>query len=158
MAAVQEPSAAPFNWLVRLSFLCLFAPFVWMKVDHGCTATRYAHVPDVWILGGWITGKDMLWPGILHAWIAQTAGIVIVHGLFRAVRRWRIRPLVAVSMLIPALVMMAVFPLWISTYVNGVIHNSDGVCFIIQYTPGWLLCGALMALTAWTIAGLYRRA
>lgn len=108
-------------------------------------------MPDVWILGGYIIGKWIFWWGILFAWIGQTLGILLYYALFHAAYRMRSDAGLVVVSLIPAGILLAFFPFWTSIYVEGVIDNSDEVCFFTHYSIGWLIYGAIACLTSWLI-------
>lgn len=89
------------------------------------------------IQGGYIHGKYILWPGILYAWIAQCVGILLFCGFVVGARCARRKPFLMKAILSPALLLLTLFPIWMDFYVDGVLGNSDGVCFTKHLSVGW---------------------
>ncbi|HQW98630.1 MAG TPA: hypothetical protein PLS30_06715 [Flavobacteriales bacterium] len=137
MQVTEDPLRWTFKWLIRLSLLTLISPFIWLEVDPSCCAIGRGNVPDVWIQGGYIHGKYILWPGILYAWIAQCVGILLFCGFVVGARCARRKPFLMKAILSPALLLLTLFPIWMYFYVDGVLGNSDGVCFTKHLSVGW---------------------
>jgi hypothetical protein len=119
-----------FRILSAISALCgiiiLFLPVVWMEIGPEGIAYYGPDVPDIYIYGGVITGKDLSWMPILVAMLFQFAFILI--GIFTSVAN-------CLSMWIPwrAIVvtwfqtgLLILFPFWMTLYTSHVINNSDG--------------------------------
>ena len=129
------------KWALILTFLCLPAPFVYMPI--GPEGYRYygPDVPDIWILGAYIFGKDTSFYGIGIAWkwqlffILYTAlGVVFFQMSQR--RFW----------LFQNLLLLLLFPFWLYAYTGGVINNSDGADLSVYPMPGLLLWLAVLWL------------
>src|SRR6476659_7886494 len=58
-------------------FLSLFFPFVFMKIGPEGYLNYGPHVPDIYIFGGYILGKDVSWWGINFAYKFQLALITV---------------------------------------------------------------------------------
>ena len=103
--------------------------------------------PDVWILGGFITWKDLSFPPLGMAWIVQAAGILLFNGCVW-VAMWRRTTLaLASSFLGLGCILLASFPFWMMAYVDGGMGNSDGLKFFTHFSVGWLVYGAIVWLT-----------
>ncbi len=140
-----------FSKLLHLSMftlcaLCLFLPFVYMKIGPGGYEFYGPDVPDIWIYGGDIFGKDKGFWGIQFAYLFQR--MVIVFYLLITLLSYRFVTTER-SILIPSsvnLLLLLLFPMWMEAYVEGVVGNSDGADLTIYYTYGWWLYGALVVL------------
>lgn len=95
-------------------------------------------VPDIYIYGGAITGKDLAFTPILIAMLLQFAFILI--GIFLSVvncfGEWNRARAIGTTWFQTALLLF--FPCWMSDYVGGVICNSDGAAsdLTIHYGSG----------------------
>lgn len=141
----------PFKWLQWLTLLTLPAPFIWLEVGPR-GFINYGHdVPDIYILGGFITGKDLGWLPILGACIAQFAGIVCSFACVVAAMRASHDHHLATQFLVVNAALLGLFPLWLDAYVEGVIHNSDGADLTVHPRVGLLLYVAACVLTLWLL-------
>jgi fumarate reductase subunit D len=131
-----------------LSVLCLPAPFVFMKIGPGGYAFYGADVPDIYILGGFILGKDISWWGISFAWKFQLICLLVFTGI--SLMMWRRTYTSGVSSSLNAvrILLLLLFPLWVSLYSNGVKSNSDGADLTVYPHIGWILYGLILLLTA----------
>lgn len=129
------------QWSLFLNLLSLPAPFVWMKI--GPEAYKYygPDVPDIWILGAYILGKDTRWPPIGFAWKWQLAFILIT-----AFCTWRYLRKPNKLLLWFNLCWLILFPLWLEIYSEGVISNSDGADLSVYPMPGLLLWAGMLGL------------
>jgi hypothetical protein len=117
-----------------LSLLCLPAPFVFMKIGPAGYRLYGPDVPDIWILGAYILGKDTSFWGIGIVWkwqlffIAYTAASLWFYHITRF-GYW----------LYQNLIFLLLFPIWLYAYTGGVINNSDGADLSVYPMPGLLL-------------------
>lgn len=135
-----------------LNLLCLPAPFVWMKI--GPEGYKYygPDVPDIWILGAYILGKDTRWWAIGLAWKWQLAFMLIT-----AFCSWRYLRKPNKLLLWFNMLWLILFPLWLNIYTGGVKNNSDGADLSIYPMPGLLLWAAIIALHAAELWKLHRK-
>lgn len=108
-----------------LATVLLGVPFLWLKIGAAGYAFYGPDVPDVYILGAIILGKDRSFFGINVAYKFQFAVIVyfIFSNLFMTLLlKMRILLIIIHSLNISLLVL---FPIWLWLYTRGVIHNSD---------------------------------
>ena len=126
-----------------LTVLSIFLPFVYM--DIGPMGYRYygPNVPDIYICGGYIFGKDTSFWGINVAYKIQL-GLI----LFIAYNQWRFLNNKSVKRLIINTLMLLFFPIWLEAYVGGVVCNSDGADLTIYWhsMPGIWVWGMVIAL------------
>ena len=147
----RELSERPFRWLLGLTLLTLPAPFVWLEIGPRGFEHYGPDVPDVYILGGFITGKDLGWLPILGACIAQFAGIVCSYACVFFARRASHDPHLATQFLVVNAALLMLFPLWLSAYMEGVINNSEGAFMITHPQVGLLLYVAICVLMVWLL-------
>lgn len=138
-----------------LSVLALFTPFIWIKIGPQGIAFYGPDVPDIYILGATILGKDRSFPGIAFAIRFQLVlGLCFILCSGLAVmwsrRRTLVRGLAHVQ-----IALLLLFPFWLGLYVNGVIHNSDGAAADLRVYPhiGFLVYILLFALSINTFVG-----
>jgi len=136
-------SAMPLRikWTFVLALLCLPAPFVYMPIGPEGYIYYGPHVPDIWILGAYILGKDTSFFGIGIAWkwqlglILYTALSVLFYGMSRRLF-W----------LFQNVLLLLLFPFWLYAYTGGVMNNSDGADLSVYPMPGLLLWLAVLLL------------
>jgi hypothetical protein len=147
MKWIVHRTERPFKWLLWSTILTLPAPFVWLQIGE----LGYVHygpdVPDVYILGGFITGKDLSFFGILYAWIAQFTGIALSILCVTLAKRFRHYRAPALLFLLLNALLLSAFPFWLPAYVEGVIHNSDMTFMTAHPHIGLLLYVACCVLT-----------
>jgi len=119
-----------------LSMMTLLLPFIWLEI--GPLGKQYygPNVPDIYIFGATILGKDRSFWGINFAYKFQL--IVIIYYTFAAL--WTIKILdkrkVALTLTIGNLILLILFPFWLYIYTDGVISNSDGATTDIEIHLG----------------------
>ena len=133
------------------------APFIWLEVGPSGFEWYGPDVPDIYILGGFITGKDLAWKPILDGFIAQFAGIML--SFLAALLAWRFAryPVLAVLLLVFNTALLAVFPKWLYAYTVGVIHNSDNADLTVHPHIGLIIYLAICWLTFHLLIDLVRR-
>ena len=140
---------AVLSFSALLGITLLFVPIVWMEIGPLGIAYYGPEVPDIYIYGGFISGKDLNWTGISFAMIFQV--VMIVAGIFFEVISLVILPhnrnaSQAWHGISTALLLL--FPLWMYMYANGVIHNSDGAAadLTVHYEFGLGIYAVLLML------------
>lgn len=118
--------------------ILLFLPIVWMEI--GPLGIEYygPDVPDIYIKGAAITGKDLAFTPILIAMLLQFAFIMI--GIFISVVNcfgdWNPARAIGTTWFQTALLLF--FPFWMNGYISVVICNSDGAAgdLTVHYGSG----------------------
>lgn len=128
-----------------LSMACLFTPFVWTKIGPLGFKNYGPTVPDIYIYGSTITGKDFGFWGISFAVIFQLIFMLLFSVLSLMACFLRNKGDVLVCLGIQAL-LLALFPVWLNAYVDGVENNSDGADLTIHYQIGMVFYGILIGL------------
>jgi len=120
-----------------LAIIALVTPFIWINIGPQGIAYYGPDVPDIYIFGAYITGKDWTFWGIAFAILFQLSMfIVLIVSASRSVkaaihgRTRELRLLVALD-----IVLLLLFPAWLATYVEGVINNSDGAAADLRVYP-----------------------
>jgi hypothetical protein len=100
-------------------------------------------VPDIYIFGGYIFGKDTSFWGISFAYKIQLGLILLI-----AYNQWRYLNAKRVKFLIINTTILLFFPIWLETYVGGVVCNSDGADLTVYWysMPGIWVWGMVIAL------------
>ncbi|WP_345114659.1 hypothetical protein [Hymenobacter algoricola] len=104
----------------------LATPFIWLKIGPGGYANYGPNVPDIYIFGATITGKDKSFEGINFAYKFQLVviGYFLVSSLWAAIRSDNRREALILNSINSVLLLL--FPIWLYLYTDGVICNSDG--------------------------------
>ena len=129
-----------------LALLILPLPLVWFEI--GTLGKLYygTDVPDIYILGATILGKDRSFWGINFAYKFQL--IVIVYFILSTL--WTVKMIerrnFAFNLTRFNLVLLILFPLWLYMYTSGVLNNSDGAVADIELHPGIGLLFYIMLL------------
>ena len=149
MYTCYNPYNMTIKQLLRLSIILaivsLATPFIWIKIGPAGYAFYGPEVPDIYILGATILGKDLSFPGIAIASALQLIGILFFisssYLIFRKASKKRILLFSTFNF-----ILLALFPFWIREYVNGVISNSDGAASDLKIYPhiGLLVYGFLL--------------
>jgi len=119
-----------------LALLVLPLPFVWFEI--GPLGKQYygPSVPDIYILGTTILGKDRSFWGINFAYKFQL--IVIVYFILSTL--WTIKIIerknFAFNLTRLNVTLLILFPFWLYMYTSGVLNNSDGAVADIELHPG----------------------
>jgi len=131
------------NWNIALALISMVIPFIYMEI--GPIGIKYygKDVPDIYILGGYIIGKDTSFWGINFAYKFQLLCIAIIIGLtyFYSINK-------KVSYIVANLVLLFCFPFWLKLYIDGVKCNSDGAAsdLTVYPMPGLILWGLIFIL------------
>ena len=132
---------------VILALLILPLPLVCFEI--GTLGKLYygTDVPDIYILGATILGKDRSFWGINFACKFQL--IVIVYFILSTL--WTIKIIerrnFAFNLTRLNVTLLILFPLWLYMYSSGVLNNSDGAVADIELHPGiGLLCYILILM------------
>jgi hypothetical protein len=142
--------------ILLLGIGCIFSPFVWMKIGPGGYITYGPDVPDIWIYGGWITGKDRSWLPIGMSWKFQLITMLIFVGmsmlyLFHAAVQIR------KGIRIFQLILLLFFPFWLFLYSGHVVNNSDGADLTVYWQAGCLVFLVLLMLIIRDLTTLLRK-
>lgn len=121
-----------------LSILCLFLPFVWMKIGPQGYINYGPTVPDIYIFGGYIFGKDTSWWGINFAYKFQL--ITVLTFAFSALLCYLNTTNHTFIINVQAIlsILLLLFPMWLWFYTGGVHSNSDGADLSIYPHIGWI--------------------
>ena len=130
-----------------LALLILPLPLVWFEIGHLGKLYYGPDVPDIYILGATILGKDRSFWGINFAYKFQL--IVIVYFIFSTL--WTVKIIerrnFAFNLTRFNVTLLILFPLWLYMYSSGVLNNSDGAVADIELHPGiGLLCYILILM------------
>ena len=109
---------------IVFAIISLATPFVWLKMGANCYEYYGPNLPDVYILGAWISGKDTSFWAIGFAYIFQlTIILYFILSSFRAVKKLEKKetplPILIINMLL-----LLLFPFWLSIYIQGIRDNS----------------------------------
>lgn len=141
----------------------LFLPIVWMEIGPLGIAYYGPQVPDIWVYGGALTGKDLSFAPLMIMLLFQLGFIVIgiVLSLVCFFSWEKRKKVIWLGVII--LFILAMFPDWIDDYVNVIIGNSDGAAkdLTVRWTYGWYLfcCIAITSSLAFllTIVTIFRK-
>jgi len=128
-----------------LSLTCLFTPFVWMEIGPIGFKNYGPNVPDIFIYGGTITGKDFAFWGISFAVVFQLI-FMLLFSVLCVTAMFAKNKAIVLSLLSIQLLLLALFPLWLNAYIGGVVNNSDGADLTIHYQIGMVFYGILIGL------------
>jgi hypothetical protein len=119
-----------------LALLVLPLPFVWFEIGPLGKLYYGPSVPDIYILGATILGKDRSFWGINFAYKFQL--IVIVYFILSTL--WTIKIIerrnFAFNLTRFNLVLLILFPFFLYMYASGVFNNSDGAAADIELHLG----------------------
>ncbi len=131
------------NWIIALALISIVTPFIYMKIGPNGIKYYGEDVPDIYILGGYILGKDTSFWGINFAYKFQLLCIVIIVGLtyFYSINK-------KVSYIVANLVLLFCFPFWLYMYIGGVKCNSDGAAsdLTVYPMPGLIIWAIILIL------------
>jgi len=130
-------------WIIALALISIVTPFVYMKIGPNGIKYYGKDVPDIYILGGYILGKDTSFWGINFAYKFQLLCIAIIIGLtyFYSINK-------KVNYIVANLVLLFCFPFWLYMYIGGVKCNSDGAAsdLTVYPMPGLIIWGLIFIL------------
>ena len=147
------------RWLsalnVILGILFLVLPIVYMQIGPGGKEFYGPDVPDIYIYGGIITGKDLAFTPILIAMAVQAA--LIVAAIVTAVFAFRYTPVPKLVMSVTVFhsVLLLLFSWWIELYKSGVVSNSDCADLTLHWMSGAYVYLALVAANVLMYISLY---
>ena len=137
---MSTPRSLQKNLIIQLflGVICLFLPFVFMKIGPKGYAFYGPTVPDIYILGGYIFGKDVAFSGINFAYKFQLAIMLACIGiaLFCYHNHSKIKSVFLLQVIIA--IVLLLFPFWMYLYTGGVWCNSDGADLTIYPHVGWI--------------------
>lgn len=121
-----------------IAILCIFLPFVYMKIGPGGYAYYGPNVPDIYIFGGYILGKDTSWWAINFAYKFQLICILlyISLGIYSYRNHSKIKLLITIQIIKLGLIIC--FPPWLLFYEEHVQNNSDGADLTVYPHIGWI--------------------
>lgn len=131
-----------------LAFATLPVPFIWLEIGPKGYEYYGPNVPDIFILGATVLGKDRSFIPINLAYKFQL--IVILYFALSCLWAARYAAPKALSRVTAAnFIILLFFPLWIWLYTSTVIHNSDGAAadLTIHLQPGLSIYLALLIVT-----------
>ena len=132
--------------MIALSIIAIFTPFVYMEIGPKGIKHYGENVPDIYILGGYILGKDTSFWGINFAYKFQLFAILVYIALIYNFNR-RQKPI----LLIFSSLILILFPFWLEIYVEGVKNNSDVADLSIYPMPGLIIWSVILVLNSWTL-------
>lgn len=124
---------------VGLAVVLLANPIMWLQVTGGDLSA-----PDIYIYGAFITGKDRSFWGISFAWKFQLS--VIAFFIATNVKIALVESDKEGRLVMINLVLLLLFPFWMSQYVDGVICNSDSVHLTVHRKAGWFVYWGILVL------------
>ena len=138
-----------------LALLILPFPLVYFEIGPLGKLYYGPDLPDIYILGATILGKDRSFWGINFAYKFQL--IVIIYFILSTL--WTIKIIerrnFAFNLTRLNVTLLILFPLWLYMYTSGVLYNSDGAVADIELHPGiGLLCYILILMVIWCIGAL----
>ncbi len=134
------------QWMIALSIIAIFTPVVYMQIGPKGVEYYGKNVPDIYILGGYILGKDTSFWGINFAYKFQLFAILVYIALiYNFKQRQNPKPLLFSSLL------LILFPFWLEIYVDGVKNNSDAADLTIYPMPGLIIWAVILVLNLWIL-------
>ena len=134
------------QWMMGLSIVAIFTPFVYMEIGPKGIEYYGKDVPNIYIFGGYIFGKDTSFWGINFAYKFQLFAILLYTALI-----YRFRRIQKNKILIFSLLLLILFPFWLEIYVGGVKNNSDSADLAIYPMPGLIIWAVILSLNIWTL-------
>ena len=119
-----------------LGVIFLFSPIIFMKIGPLGYDNYGPNVPDIFIYGGNIFGKDKSFYGINFACKFQTISILLYLVLILKSYINIITNKKSLNYLVIGLCFALLFPLWLKAYSEGVVRNSDGADLTLYYSWG----------------------
>ena len=132
--------------MIALSIIAIFTPFVFIEMGPKCIEHYGKNVPNIYILGGYILGKDTSWWGINFAFKFQLIAILVYIALIYNFKRHQ-----KLITLMISLLLLILFPIWLDIYVGGLKNNSDCSDLIVYPMPGLFIWALILALNSSTI-------
>ena len=140
------------QWIIALSIIAIFTPFIYMKIGPKGIEYYGKNVPDIYIFGGYILGKDTSFWGINFAYKLQLFAILVYTALIYSFKRLQKSKILMISLLL-----LIFFPFWLVLYVQGVKNNSDTADLTIYPMPGLIIWAVILILNLWTLLKHYKK-
>ena len=137
--------------MIALTIITIFTPFVYIEIGPKGIEYYGENVPNIYILGGYILGKDTSFWGIKFAYKFQLLGI-----LFYAALIYRFKRLQKSTILIFGLLLLILFPFWLEIYVGGIKNNSDNADLTVYPMPGLIIWAVIFILNLWILIKQYK--
>lgn len=135
------------KWIIALAIISLFTPFVYIKIGSKGIEYYGKNIPDIYILGAYILGKDTSFWGINFAYKFQLFCILLFISttyFFEKIRK--------TAFLVSNLLLLVCFPFWLEIYSSGVKNNSGSADLTIVYPlTGIALWAILLLLTVFVL-------
>ena len=129
------------KWLMGLTLWAIITPFILLKIGPKGYEYYGPDVPDVYILGGYIFGKDLSWEPIKLAFQFQLL-MILLYLLLIIISyltfKWGV---ITRLPLMVSLLLLLLFPLWLALYTQGVMNNSDGADLTVYPHVGAIIYG-----------------
>ena len=151
MNAIMSTKTAT-QWMILLAMVSLFIPFVYLEVGPKGIEYYGKDVPDIYILGGYILGKDTSFWGINFAYKFQLTFILLFVALIYKFQKDQKGIFLYLS-----LTLLICFPFWLEIYISGVKNNSDSADLTTYPMPGLLIWAIILILNMWTVRQSTRR-
>ena len=151
MSAIPKIKKAG-QWMIILAIISLFTPFVYMEIGPKGIEYYGKDVPNIYILGGYILGKDTSFWGINFAYKFQLTFILLFVALIYKFQRDQKKIFLYFS-----LTLLICFPFWLELYTSGVKNNSDSADLTTYPMPGLLIWAVILILNTWTVSKTTRR-
>lgn len=151
MSAIPKTKTAT-QWMIILAIISLFTPFVNMEFGQKGIEYYGKDVPNIYILGGYILGKDTSFWGINFAYKFQLTFILLFVALIYKFQRDQKKIFLYIS-----LTLLICFPFWLEIYTSGVKNNSDSADLTTYPMPGLLIWAVILILNTWTVSQTARR-
>jgi hypothetical protein len=151
MSAIPKIKKAA-QWMIILAIISLFTPFVYMEIGPKGIEYYGKDVPNIYILGGYILGKDTSFWGINFAYKFQLTFILIFTALIYKFQKNEKKIFLYFS-----LTLLICFPFWLELYTSGVKNNSDSADLTTYPMPGLLIWAVILILNTWTVSKTTRR-
>jgi hypothetical protein len=151
MSAIPKIKKAG-QWMIILAIISLFTPFVYMEIGPKGIEYYGKDVPNIYILGGYILGKDTSFWGINFAYKFQLTFILIFTALIYKFQKNEKKIFLYFS-----LTLLICFPFWLELYTSGVKNNSDSADLTTYPMPGLLIWAIILILNTWTVSQSTRR-
>jgi hypothetical protein len=142
-----------FTLCAVLAICMLPMTFVWLEIGPLGKAYYGPTVPDIFIKGGSITGKDLRFEPISFAMWFQRLTMIVFAGISFVSMLIIARKKIVLLFAKLNAVLLLLFPLWLWLYVDVVISNSDGAAedLTVHYGPG---CIAYFVVLLFTVINL----
>ncbi len=145
MNAIMSTKKAT-QWMILLAMVSLFIPFVYLEVGPKGIEYYGKDVPDIYILGGYILGKDTSFWGINFAYKFQLTFILLFVALIYKFQKDQKGIFLYLS-----LTLLICFPFWLEIYISGVKNNSDSADLTTYPMPGLLIWAIILILNTFTV-------